>query len=127
MKKILVIDDEANIKALISDILTTEGYKVLLSDGGEDAMKLVKNEKPSLIILDMMMPRASGQELYTALKVSLEAEGKSKLLPPAIILTAHPGAENTQFLLMMEEEIVKVIPKPFQISELVDSVKEIIG
>ncbi|OHD14863.1 MAG: hypothetical protein A2086_12340 [Spirochaetes bacterium GWD1_27_9] len=127
MKKILVIDDEINIQTLLEDILSTEGYKVILSDGGEDALNIIKRDKIDLIILDMMMPKATGQELYTAMKVKLKREGLEDKVPPAIILTAHPGAENTQFLLMMESGIKKLIPKPFQISELLEGVEEVLG
>lgn len=126
MKSILVIDDEQNIQNLLHDILTSEGYKVILSDGGEEAINIIKKEKIDLIILDMMMPKATGQELYTSMKVKLEQEGLKERVPPAIILTAHPGAENTQFLLMMESGIKKLISKPFHISELLESIKEII-
>ena len=87
----------------------------------------VRKEKIDPIILDMMMPKATGQELYTSIKFALKKEGLADHIPPAIILTAHPGSDNTQFLLMMEEGIVKLIPKPFQIQELIDAVQETIG
>ncbi len=127
MKTIMVVDDEVNIQTLLEDILSTEGYKVVLSDGGEEALDILRKEKVDLIILDMMMPKATGQELYTSMKVALDSEGLKDRIPPAIILTAHPGAENTQFLLMMETGIKKLIPKPFQILELLDAVEEVIG
>lgn len=127
MKSVLVIDDEVNIQTLLEDILSTEGYNVILSDGGEHALSIIRKEKIDLIILDMMMPKATGQELYTSMKVALDREGLKDRVPPAIILTAHPGAENTQFLLMMESGIKKLIPKPFQILELLDAVSEVIG
>jgi len=60
------------------------------------------------------------------MKVKLSQEGLEDRVPPAIILTAHPGAENTQFLLMTESGIKKLIPKPFQISELLEAIKETI-
>lgn len=126
MKTILVIDDEKNIQVLLEDILGVEGYKVIVSEGGEEVMNILRNEKVHLIILDMMMPKANGQELYTALKVAFKQEGLSERVPPAIILTAHPGSEKTQFLLMMESGIKKVIAKPFQISEILEAVKEFI-
>ena len=127
MKKILVIDDESNIRTLLNDILTLEGYTVIMSDGGEEALELIRKDRIDLIILDMMMPKASGQELYTSMKVVLEREGIPEQVPPAIILTAYPGAESTQFLLMLESGIKKLLPKPFEIGELLASVKEVIG
>ena len=127
MKNILVVDDEAGIRTLLKDVLTADGYNVLLSDGGEEFIDIIKNDKIDLVILDMMMPKGSGQEIYTAMKIVLEKDGLQKKIPPAIILTAHPGAENSQFLLMMETGIKKLVPKPFQISELLEAVIEVIG
>jgi DNA-binding response OmpR family regulator len=127
MKKVLVIDDETNIRTLLNDILSLEGYEVILSDGGEEALNIIKENKIDIIILDMMMPKASGQELYTSMKVVLEREGIPERVPPAIILTAYPGAESTQFLLMLESGIKKLLPKPFEIGELLSSIKEVIG
>lgn len=127
MKTILVLDDEESIQTLLNDILTDEGYKVILSDDGEQVMEILKKEKIDLIITDMMMPKANGQEIYTSIRVAFAQEGKEDLVPPAIILTAHPGADKTQFLLMMEKGIKKVISKPFQINELLEAVKEFIS
>ncbi|HBD94194.1 MAG: hypothetical protein A2015_14150 [Spirochaetes bacterium GWF1_31_7] len=126
MKSILVIDDEENIQTLLDDILKSEGYRVVISDGGAAAMDILRKERIDLIILDMMMPKANGQELYTAMKVALAQEGIGDRVPPAIILTAHPGSEKTQFLLMMESGIKKLVAKPFQIHELLEAVKECI-
>jgi len=106
--------------------LVGEGYSVILTDGGDEAMNIVKTHKIDLIVLDMMMPKANGQELYTSIKVALAHEGKKDMIPPAILLTAHPGLENTQFLLMMESGIKKLIPKPFKIVELIEGVKEVL-
>lgn len=127
MKTILVLDDEESIQTLLNDILTDEGYRVIHSDDGEEVMEILKKEKIDLIITDMMMPKANGQEVYTSIRVAFAQEGKEDLVPPAIILTAHPGSDKTQFLLMMEKGIKKVISKPFQIDELLAAVKEFIS
>ena len=127
MKTILVLDDEESIRTLLNDILTDEGYKVILSDDGEEVMDILKKEKVDLIITDMMMPKANGQEIYTSIRVAFAQENKLDLVPPAIVLTAHPGADKTQFLLMMEDGIKKIVCKPFQIDELLSAVKEFIS
>jgi len=127
LKNILVVDDEVAIQTLLEDVLTSEGYKVFVSDGGDEFTNIVKREKIDLVILDMMMPKGSGQEIYNAMKIVLEKDGLQNKIPQGIILTAHPGAENSQFLLMMDPGIKKLVPKPFQISELLEAVKEVIG
>ena len=65
MKTIMVVDDEVNIQTLLEDILSTEGYKVVLSDGGEEALDILRKEKVDLIILDMMMPKATRTRTFT--------------------------------------------------------------
>lgn len=126
MKTILVVDDEDNIRLLLQDILHSEGYRVISTDGGEEAMDILRKEDVDLIILDMMMPKATGQELYTSMRVAFKQEGIIDRVPPGIILTAHPGADNTQFLLMMESGIKKLVSKPFQISEILQAIEEVI-
>ena len=125
-KTILVIDDEENILTLLDDILTAEGYKVICSDGGDESIDILRKNNVDLLILDMMMPKATGQELYTSMRVTLEQEGIKEKCPPCIILTAHPAAENTQFLLMTSQGIKKLVPKPFQISELLTAIDEVL-
>jgi DNA-binding response OmpR family regulator len=126
LKNILVVDDEVGIQTLLVDVLTAEDYKVFVSDGGEEFIDIIKKEDIDLVILDMMMPKGSGQEIYTAMKVVLEKEGLKDKIPYGIILTAHPGSESSQFLLMMESGIKKLVAKPFQISELLEAIKEVI-
>ncbi len=62
MKKILVIDDELPIRKLLYDALTGKGYQVSSVSSGEEAIALLKKEKPDLIILDIAMPGMNGIE-----------------------------------------------------------------
>lgn len=60
MKKILVVDDEENIRLLLREELEDEGYEVLTAESGEQALELVKAERPDLVTLDIKMPGESG-------------------------------------------------------------------
>ncbi len=62
-KKILVVDDELEVRDLFYDILTREGYKVVTISGGEEAIKAIREEKPDLVLLDFNMPRINGIEI----------------------------------------------------------------
>ena len=66
MKTILVVDDELNIQTLLKDILELNGYNVMISDDGTEVVSICRNQNISLIILDMMMPKATGPTLRPA-------------------------------------------------------------
>ncbi len=119
MKTILVVDDDKHILDLVNELLSMNGYKVIITEGGQDGIDIVKNSNIDLIVLDMMMPKINGYDLYLMMKKEIN----DKKLPPAIILTAHPGQYNTQHLLMMEKGVKKLVPKPFQIDELIEAVE----
>lgn len=69
MKKVLVIDDEANIRLLYKEELEDEGYKVSVAANSEDARDQIKKEKPDVITLDIKMPGIDGIKFLESLKV----------------------------------------------------------
>ena len=64
--KILVVEDEPDIRKLVHYNLTQDHYKVLEAESGDQALKLIQRDKPSLVILDLMMPGMSGLEVCRA-------------------------------------------------------------
>jgi len=67
-KKVLVVDDELDIRTFIITLLETENYKPLSATDGEEGLEVARREKPALIILDVMMPKESGIAMYRDLK-----------------------------------------------------------
>ena len=67
-KAILVVDDEPKISEAVAAYLTSKGYRVLTAEGGADALALFARENISLIVLDLMMPGMSGEELCAAIR-----------------------------------------------------------
>lgn len=67
-KKILVVDDEHDILAILDKRLSKEGYLVIKADNGMDAIRLAKTQQPDLIVLDIIMPEMSGSEVAEKLK-----------------------------------------------------------
>ena len=82
--KVLVVDDELDIRSILSDFLPGEGYRVLLAVNGEEAIDLAKRENPQAILLDVRMPGIDGVETCRRLK----AEEKTKFIP-VIMITAY--------------------------------------
>jgi two-component system phosphate regulon response regulator PhoB len=67
-KKVLVVDDELDIRTFIITLLETENYKPLSANDGKEGLEIARREKPALIILDVMMPKESGIGMYRDLK-----------------------------------------------------------
>jgi phosphate regulon transcriptional regulator PhoB len=117
--KILIVDDEKDILELVSYNLEKEGYGTSVSTDGEDALRLVKQKKYDLIILDLMLPGIQGMELCRILKSSEDTS-----YVPIIMLTA----KNEEFdkVLGLEMGADDYITKPFSPRELIARVKAVL-
>lgn len=118
-EKILVVDDEEHIAELISYNLTSNGYKVITANNGIDAIKLAIEEKPRLILLDLMIPGKDGYD------VCKEVRGNSEVKNiPIIMLTAK--SEELDKILGLELGADDYITKPFSVRELLARVKAVL-
>ena len=107
-RKILVVDDKAELRQLLKSYLTQEGFQVVEAKDGQEALYVARYEKPDLIILDLMMPEMGGYEFMRA--YSKEAE------TPIIILTAR--LEENDKVLGLELGADDYMTKPFSMREL---------
>lgn len=112
-RKVLVVDDEQNIVNIISFNLKKEGYEVLNAFNGEEALKIIFEENPDLILLDIMMPIMDGYEVCKKVR--------EKLNTPIIMLTAR--AEEVDKVLGLELGADDYVTKPFGTRELMARVK----
>ncbi len=128
-KKILLVDDDSDIRAFVRTVLEENSYDPIEAVNGEDGLKKVKEEKPDLIILDVLMPRQSGIKMYRLLKINSELKSV-----PVIIFSA---ISNRTFLRSQEAlaefggekvpEPEAYVEKPIEPQELVEVIKKIIG
>ena len=116
-KKILVVDDEVDLVETIRLPLEMEGYTVLVSYNGEDALNQARKENPNLIILDIMLPKLDGYKVCRLLKFD---EGYKHI--PILMLTAKTQEKDK--ILGMGTGADEYITKPFDIDELVEKVKK---
>lgn len=72
MAKVLIVDDEQSLLFLLQQIVEEQGHKVLLAENGEQALKTVEQERPVLIITDVMMPVMDGYQLLAEVKTRPE-------------------------------------------------------
>lgn len=114
-----MVDDEANIRELISYNLKSEGFLVVEAESGERALEICKEEKPDLILLDIMLPGMNGLEVCTNLKRN---DATSTI--PIIMLTAKN--EEVDKVLGLELGADDYITKPFGVREMMARVKSLI-
>lgn len=105
MKQIALIDDDEYIGNMLEETLRKEGYEVLRAYSGTEAILLLERSKPDLILLDLMMPGLSGEEVLPRIKNI-----------PVIILSAKLDPDNKVDLLL--NGAVDYVTKPFDTREL---------
>lgn len=120
MKKILVVDDEPELRTAVKIRLEVEGYDVIAAENGKQCLELARAQKPDLIILDLMMPVMDG---YTALKRLKEDPELAKI--PVIILSIKEKIKMEG--LFISDMIEDYVEKPFETQELLSKIKRILG
>ncbi|MDP8297509.1 MAG: response regulator [Candidatus Orphnella occulta] len=118
-KRILVVDDEEDIVALVRIRLEAEGYEVLVASDGQQALDTAKKEMPNLIILDLMLPKIDGYKVCRMLKFD---ERYKKI--PIILFTARSQSSDKD--LGMEVGADAYLTKPFDSKVLLDSIKRLL-
>ena len=114
-KKILLIEDDREIQATISGVLQAAGYEVRVAPNGIEGQKRVEEDRPDLIVTDMMMPRMGGFPVLEFLKTLKNA-------PPVIMITANEGGRHKAYAEMLG--VSAYLRKPFAMDLLLDAVSE---
>ncbi len=121
-KKILVVDDEELIIRSLTKLLEKNGYETFVAKSGQDAIVMAEEEKFDLIIADIRMPGINGVKTVESIN---KKQKKNKLKGiPAIFITGYADKEIEQCAEILNP--IAYIYKPFDISELVDKVKEVL-
>ncbi len=118
-KKILVVDDEADIRELVRYNLDVEGFAVLEAGETETALAIIKRERPALVVLDLMLPGTDGMELCRMLRARPETATL-----PIVMLTAK--AAEVDRILGLEIGADDYVTKPFSPRELVARVRAVL-
>jgi CheY-like chemotaxis protein len=118
--KVLVVDDEHNIRNILDFSLHAEGFLVISALNGEDAFKLAVESDPDLILLDVMMPGQGGVETCRALK----ADPRTSSIP-VILLTALAGKQDRDAGRKAGADAY--ITKPFSPKKVTDAVQDLLG
>lgn len=110
---ILVVDDQTNVRKLLKEYLTSQGYRVVEASDGQSALFVARHEHPDLILLDVMMPGMDGYQFLSAYRRESQT--------PVIIITARE--EETDAVLGLELGADDYVIKPFRMRELIARIR----
>lgn len=116
MAKILVVDDEPDLRETVKKVLEKKGYKVITAVNGDDCLKKLKAQKVNMVLLDIMMPGTPVKEIVKKIK-------DTKIVFLSVVRTTDVELSN----LTKQKNIRGFIQKPFDIKDLLKTVKEVCG
>jgi twitching motility two-component system response regulator PilH len=128
-KKVLIVDDDPDVRMFNATVVEESGYTPIEAPNGEEGLKLIKKERPDLVLLDVLMPKQSGIRLYRELKTD-----KTLMGIPVIILS---GVAKRTFLRSQKAltefgdkpvpEPENYLEKPVEPEELAAEIKKFLG
>ena len=128
-KKVLIVEDELDMRIFISTLLETSGYQPIITRDGNEGLLKAKDDCPDLIILDVMMPGEGGVHMYRQLKTD-----QSLCEIPVIMLSAVAQKTFAHYLNMVNARLKDPIPdpdayieKPPEAEELIKMAAALIG
>src|SRR6476660_6548304 len=116
-KMILVVDDDRELVDGLRAVLERQGYKVIQAHDGHQGKQAIYNQKPDLVILDMMMPRMGGYPVLEPFRGKADA-------PPIIMITANEGSRHKAYAEWLG--VIDYIRKPFAMERLLDVVNRML-
>ncbi len=129
VKKILVVDDEPDMRVFLTTLLETNGFQPFAAADGREGLEMVRKHKPSLILLDVMMPRESGVTMYRELKldpafkdipvIMLSALSRKTFFHSQRVLNEYKGEKIP--------EPTGYIEKPPEPEELLEAIRRSLG
>jgi len=120
VKKILIVDDEQDIVETLAFMLKQKGFECVCAYDGEEGLKMAKENKPDLIILDVMMPKMNGYKICRLLKY----DAKYKSIP-IIMVTAR--SQDDDKTIGEETGANEYITKPFEFTEVIEKIEKWLG
>lgn len=116
---VLVIEDDTSVQDLLALLLTGEGYEVIKASDGLEGLVKLDREKPSLVILDLMMPNVSGDRVLEEVR----GDGRLRDVPVIIVSGRHDVHESFDDIVGADN----VFAKPLDPAALVERVEELVG
>ena len=121
MTKILITEDDPLMSRMYQKIFTFEGFEVIMAEDGQDGLDKIRSEKPTLVMLDVMMPNLNGFEVLDKLK----ADPETKAIPVVMLtnLSSQQDAENA----MLKGAVKYIVKSEHDPKQVADMIKEILA
>jgi len=113
-RQILIVDDDADIVCIVEAMLKGQGWHVLSAFNGEDALRIIREERPDLVLLDIMMPRMNGIEVLREAR---------RIAPSMRIIMTTAFGDVDSYLESMDLGACEYINKPFESAELLEMIR----
>ncbi|MBU1156910.1 MAG: response regulator [Pseudomonadota bacterium] len=128
-KRVLVVDDEMDVRTFITTLLDSNGYKAVVAENGEQGWQKFQEKKPDLVTLDVMMPKESGIKMYRNIKTDPNFASVPVLIISGLARKTflHSQKVLDQFKNQSVPEPEGYIEKPPEPEELLGEIKRIIG
>jgi CheY-like chemotaxis protein len=118
--RVLIVDDEADTRAVMRDVLEAEGWEVLEAENGATALRLLHTaDAPAIVVLDYLLPDLTGVEVVAYLVAEAPVH-----LPAVILVTASVEARALHQHPLLARLNIPILPKPFDIEALASLVKQ---
>jgi DNA-binding response OmpR family regulator len=116
-KTILIVDDDHDLVDGLRAVLERQGYRIIRATDGHQGKAAIYNQRPDLVILDMMMPRMGGYPVLEHFRDKADA-------PPIIMITANEGSRHKAYAEYLG--VVDYIRKPFAMERLLETVNKVL-
>ena len=117
MTKVMVVDDEQDLREMINLMMKKEGYETEMAENGEEFLEKIDNFNPDVVTLDVMMPGLTTKEILSKLK-----EKKSN--PKIILLTVVRFSDEEKKKILEMGNVIDYITKPFEFDDLINTIKK---
>jgi len=105
--KVLIVDDEMDMRIFLSTLLETSGYKTIIATNGEEGIQKARKHKPAAIILDVLMPKSGGIQMYREVKTD-----ENLKTTPVIMISAIAKKTFLHSMKMLNSHRGETVPEP---------------
>lgn len=127
-RKVLIVDDEQDIRVFMTTLLETSGFKPVVATNGQEGLEMARSHKPELIIMDIMMPKESGIYMYREVKKDPDLRNVPVIMVSALSKKTffHSQKVVDEFEGVKIPEPAAYIEKPPEPEELLGAVRQIL-
>lgn len=128
-KRILVVDDEQDVRVFMTTLLETSGFKPIAATNGQEGLEMARRQKPALIIMDIMMPKESGIFMYREVKKDPQLSGIPVIMVSGVSKKTffHSQEVVDEYEGVKMPEPAAYIEKPAEADELLDVIRKVLA